>query len=71
LVEIGVVEVHPWAAIVDDYEDADQLVFHLDAGPGNDRGGARVCASCRNRRLECRPKMTGGKGLHVVAPSHP
>jgi bifunctional non-homologous end joining protein LigD len=32
--EIGIVEVHPWAATVDDYEHADQLPFDVDPGDG-------------------------------------
>ena len=34
LLEIGVIEVHPWNATVDDIEHADQLAFDLDPGPG-------------------------------------
>src|SRR5437868_4131909 len=34
LVEMDVVEVHPWAATVDDIEAADMLVFDLDPGDG-------------------------------------
>jgi bifunctional non-homologous end joining protein LigD len=34
LVEIGVVELHPWNATVDEIEHADQLVFDLDPGEG-------------------------------------
>src|SRR5205085_8111369 len=34
LVEMDVVEMHPWAATVDDIEAADMLVFDLDPGDG-------------------------------------
>ena len=34
LVAMGAVELHPWAATVDDIEHADRLVFDLDPGPG-------------------------------------
>ena len=34
LIEVGVDELHPWAATVGHYERADQLVFDLDPGDG-------------------------------------
>lgn len=34
LVEIGAVELHPWAATVDNIEHADALIFDLDPGEG-------------------------------------
>jgi bifunctional non-homologous end joining protein LigD len=73
LVAIGVVEVHPWAATVDDYERADQLVFDLDPGDGVPWEFVIETALAMRRLLEAEgldswPKTTGGKGLHVMAP---
>ena len=34
LVTVGVVELHPWSATVDDIEHPDTLVFDLDPGEG-------------------------------------
>ena len=34
LVEMGVVEVHPWAATIDDIERPELMIFDLDAGEG-------------------------------------
>jgi bifunctional non-homologous end joining protein LigD len=73
LIEIGVVEVHPWSATVDDYEHADQLVFDLDPGDGVAWDTVIESAVAMRRLLEGEgleswPKTTGGKGLHVVAP---
>ena len=34
LVEMDAVELHPWAATVDNIENPDRLVFDLDPGPG-------------------------------------
>jgi bifunctional non-homologous end joining protein LigD len=77
LAEIGVVELHPWAATADDYEHADQLVFHLD--PGTRVAWDIVTKSALALRdvleeeegLACWPKLTGGKGVHVMAPLVP
>jgi bifunctional non-homologous end joining protein LigD len=73
LVEMGVVEVHPWSATVDDYEHADQLVFDLD--PGGGVGWEFMAATAFAMRallkaegFECWAKTTGGKGLHLVSP---
>jgi len=72
LVEIGVVEVHPWAATVEDYERADQLIFDLDPGDGIAWGFVIETAISLRKRLESDgfeswPKLTGGKGMHVMA----
>jgi bifunctional non-homologous end joining protein LigD len=73
LVEMDVVEVHPWAATVDDIEHADTLVFDLDPGAGVPE--EFVIESALHMRdlladegLKTWPKLTGGKGLHVMAP---
>lgn len=73
LLEIGVVEVHPWAAKVDDYERADHLVLDLDPGAGIAWGFVAETALRLRDLLEAEgldswPKLTGGKGLHVMAP---
>jgi bifunctional non-homologous end joining protein LigD len=73
LVDMGVVELHPWAATVDNYELADQLVFDLDPGSGVAWGLVIETALALRERLEAEglpswPKLTGGKGLHVMAP---
>jgi bifunctional non-homologous end joining protein LigD len=73
LVEMGVVEVHPWAATVDDIEHADMLVFDLDPGTGVPWDFV-IETAWRMRKLladegfRTWPKITGGKGLHVMAP---
>jgi bifunctional non-homologous end joining protein LigD len=73
LVEIGVVELHPWAATVDDYEHADHLVFDLDPGDGVSwdfviETAFKMRELLEGEGLETWPKTTGGKGLHVMAP---
>ena len=73
LVAMGAVELHPWAATVDDIERADRLVFDLDPGPGVAWDFVVESAFSLKRILENEgheswPKLTGGKGLHVMAP---
>jgi len=73
LVELGVVEVHPWGATVDDMERPDTLVFDLDPGEGvewrfvTDTAFALKDLLAREG-LRCWPKLTGGKGIHLMVP---
>jgi bifunctional non-homologous end joining protein LigD len=74
LVDIGVIELHPWNATVDDLEHPDQMVFDLDPGSGIEWEFVRDTAlSLRDflkaeEGLSSWPKTTGGKGLHVMVP---
>jgi bifunctional non-homologous end joining protein LigD len=76
LVEIGVVEIHLWGAKVDDIEHPDMLVFDLDPGEGVEWGfvietAFRLHELLAAQGLDCWPKTTGGKGLHVMVPIEP
>jgi len=73
LVDMDVVEIHPWNATVDDIERPDQMLFDLD--PGDGVPWELVCETAlrmhdifRSAGLDPWPKATGGKGLHVVVP---
>jgi bifunctional non-homologous end joining protein LigD len=73
LVEIGAVELHPWNARVDDIEHPDRLVFDLDPGDGVAwefviETALRLRRMLKDEGLEPWPKLTGGKGLHLMAP---
>ncbi len=73
LVEIGAVELHPWAATVDDIEHADTLIFDLDPGEGIPWEFVVETALNLRDRLKQEgfatwPKLTGGKGVHLMAP---
>jgi bifunctional non-homologous end joining protein LigD len=73
LVEMDVVEVHPWAATVDDIEHADIVVFDLDPGDGVGwdfviETAFRMRDLLQREGLKPWPKLTGGKGLHLMAP---
>jgi bifunctional non-homologous end joining protein LigD len=73
LVQIGVLEVHPWGSRVGNLEHPDRLTLDLDPAPGVP--WKRVIAAVRELRslltelrLKSFVKTTGGKGLHVVVP---
>ena len=71
LVEMDVVEVHPWAATVDDIEHPDRLVFDLDPGAGIDwqfivETAFKLRDLLQAEGLDSWPKLTGGKGLHLM-----
>ncbi len=76
LVQMNTLELHPWGATVADPEHADRLVFDLDPGEGISwtqiKAAARdVRAHLRQAGLESFVRLSGGKGLHVVAPLRP
>jgi bifunctional non-homologous end joining protein LigD len=73
LVQMGVVEVHPWAATVDDIERPDTLIFDLDPGEGIGwdfvlEAAFAICKLLAEEGLDCWPKLTGGSGLHLMSP---
>ena len=72
-VQMGTIEFHGWQALADDVELPDRLVFDLD--PDEGIGFAEVTrAACdiRDRLavegLTSVAMLTGGKGVHVIAP---
>src|SRR4051794_9062453 len=77
LVEIGAVELHPWNATVEDFEHADRIVIDLDPGEGVDwdavvETALELRTLMKREGFETWPKLTGGKGIHLVAPlDHP
>jgi bifunctional non-homologous end joining protein LigD len=73
MVQMGVLEMHPWGARVDRPDRAERMIFDLD--PGEGLGFADVVPAAREVRaaladmgLTSFVKTTGGKGLHVVVP---
>jgi bifunctional non-homologous end joining protein LigD len=75
-VQMGTIEFHGWGSRIEDVEKADRLVFDLDPdeGLGFD---AVVRAAFEFRELLQQiglvtfPMVTGGKGVHVIAPLTP
>jgi bifunctional non-homologous end joining protein LigD len=73
LLEMDVIELHPWNATVDDLEHPDVLVFDLDPGEGIAWSFVIETAFAlreliRSEGLDPWPKVTGGKGLHLMVP---
>lgn len=73
LLAMNVVELHCWNSTVDDLEHPDIVVFDLDPGAGVPFDVVRDTALelrevLKQLGLESWPKLTGGKGIHVVAP---
>lgn len=75
-IQMGTIEVHGWGARIEDVEKADRLVFDLDPDEGLDFEAVRAAAFqfrdiLKQMGLETFPMLTGGKGVHVVAPLVP
>ncbi|HWT11120.1 MAG TPA: non-homologous end-joining DNA ligase [Allosphingosinicella sp.] len=76
LVQMGVLEIHPWGVTVEKPDLPDRVIFDLDPGEGT--GFDEVVAAALDVRarldalgLTSFVKTTGGKGLHVVLPIAP
>ena len=72
-VQMGTIEFHGWGSKVDPLEMPDRLVFDLDpdVGLGFDKvrdAAERLRALLADLGLETFPMLTGGKGIHVIAP---
>ena len=75
LLEIDVVELHPWGSTVDDIERPDGLVFCLEPSEGIEwpflvDTALRMRALLDDEGLESWPKLSG-TGVHVMAPIEP
>jgi bifunctional non-homologous end joining protein LigD len=76
MIQMGVIEIHPWSATVDNIHTPDRMIFDLD--PDENVPFAKVKDAALEIRtrlaqagLESLLKATGGKGLHVVVPLAP
>jgi bifunctional non-homologous end joining protein LigD len=76
LVQMNVLEFHPWGARIEDVEHPDRLVFDLDPGEGVDWNAIKAAAREIRARLGDAGlasflRLSGGKGLHLVVPVAP
>lgn len=76
LVQMNVLEFHPWGSKSSEYENADRIVFDLDPHPTIK--WPRVIAAARDLHkqldsigLKSFLRTSGGKGFHVVVPLNP
>lgn len=73
LVQLGVLEIHPWGSRIEDVDNPDMVIFDLD--PSSElpweslvRAARELCRRLEDFELQSFLKTTGGKGLHVAAP---
>lgn len=76
LVQMGVLEIHPWGSKIQNLELPDIIIFDLDPAPDIAwsqvvTGALEVRHHLAQYKLDSFVKSTGGKGLHVVLPILP
>lgn len=76
MIQMGVIEIHPWGATIDKIHTPDRMIFDLDPDPSISFSEVKNAAREIKRRLaraglESHLKCTGGKGLHIVVPLIP
>ncbi|HEU4682872.1 MAG TPA: non-homologous end-joining DNA ligase [Nitrospira sp.] len=76
MIQMGVIEIHPWGATVDAIHTPDRMIFDLDPDPSLTFTEVKEAAREIRQRLkkaglQAWLKCTGGKGLHVVVPLEP
>ncbi|MBC7505336.1 MAG: DNA ligase D, partial [Sandarakinorhabdus sp.] len=75
-VQMGTIEFHGWGSRVADLERPDRLVFDLDPDEALGFDAVKAAAMLVRDRLKSAglasfPMVTGGKGVHVIAPLVP
>ena len=72
----GAIEFHGWQSRVKDIDKPDQIIFDLDPGEGVPFEAVKLGAQdvrnyLKSLGLTCFPRLTGGKGIHLVVPLKP
>jgi bifunctional non-homologous end joining protein LigD len=75
-VQMNVLEFHLWGSRRDAIEKPDRIVFDIDPDPGLGfepvkQAAAEIREGLAGIGLESFPLLTGGKGVHVIAPLRP
>ncbi len=76
IVQMGVIEIHPWGATIDNIHAPDRMIFDLDPDPTVPFSAIKATATDIRLRLKTNGlvsllKWTGGKGLHIVVSLSP
>ena len=76
MIQMGVIEIHPWGATIDKIHTPDRMIFDLDPDVSLPFSKVKQAALEIKKRLhkaglESFLKCTGGKGLHIVVPLTP
>lgn len=76
MIQMGVIEIHPWGATIDKVHTPDRMIFDLDPDLTVPFSKVKEAALDIRRRLrkvglESSLKCTGGKGLHITVPLAP
>ena len=71
--QFGAIELHGWMSRTDAIEAPDRLVFDLDPDEGLPfaevaRAAADIAKALGELKLKSWPMISGGKGVHVIAP---
>jgi bifunctional non-homologous end joining protein LigD len=71
--QMGVLEFHIWGSMIDDIEKPNRIVFDLDPDPSVSFETVKEAAVRMRDVLDALglrtfPMLTGGKGIHVIAP---
>jgi bifunctional non-homologous end joining protein LigD len=76
MIQMGVIEIHPWGATIDQIDTPDRMIFDLDPDPvvpfsEVKKTALEIRTRLKQVGLESFLKCTGGKGLHIVVPLAP